>query len=247
MTLGEKLRQTRLEAGLSQKALCGDRITRNMLSLIESGSARPSMDTLVYLAQQLGKSVGFFLDEDAPVDQARALYAQGDYAQALELLTEGPEADLLRSLCLLELADQAIREEKLPYARQLLGKIDLSGIYAPLILRQYRLLTAQATAQPLDLPFDDRELLLRARDALSTDPARSGQYLDAAQDRADPHWHLLRGRAYLALARYEKARDHLLIAEPHYPSCAADLEQCFEKLEDFKNAYLYAKKRRAGQ
>ena len=98
MTLGEKLRQTRLEAGLSQKALCGDRITRNMLSLIESGSARPSMDTLVYLAQQLGKSVGFFLDEDAPVDQARALYAQGDYAQALELLTEGPEADLLRSL-----------------------------------------------------------------------------------------------------------------------------------------------------
>ena len=43
MELGEKLRLTRLEAGLSQRALCGDEITRNMLSRIENGAARPSM------------------------------------------------------------------------------------------------------------------------------------------------------------------------------------------------------------
>ena len=55
MALSQRLKQARLEAGLSQKALCGDRITRNMLSQIENGSARPSMDTLRYLAQQLGK------------------------------------------------------------------------------------------------------------------------------------------------------------------------------------------------
>ena len=46
MTLGEKIRQARLEAGLSQRQLCGDTVTRNMLSQIENGSARPSMDTL---------------------------------------------------------------------------------------------------------------------------------------------------------------------------------------------------------
>ena len=34
MSLGEKLRQARLEAGLSQRALCGGEITRNMLSRI---------------------------------------------------------------------------------------------------------------------------------------------------------------------------------------------------------------------
>ena len=45
MELGEKLRLTRLEAGLSQRALCGDEITRNMLSRIENGAARPSMKT----------------------------------------------------------------------------------------------------------------------------------------------------------------------------------------------------------
>lgn len=43
MELGEKLRLARLEAGLSQRALCGDEITRNMLSRIENGAARPSM------------------------------------------------------------------------------------------------------------------------------------------------------------------------------------------------------------
>ena len=49
MELGEKLRQARIEAGLSQRELCGEEITRNMLSLIENGSAKPSMNTLKYL------------------------------------------------------------------------------------------------------------------------------------------------------------------------------------------------------
>ena len=65
MELGEKIRQARLDAGLSQRQLCGEVITRNMLSLIESGRARPSMDTLLHLAQQLGKPVGYFLEEQA--------------------------------------------------------------------------------------------------------------------------------------------------------------------------------------
>ena len=53
MTLGEKLKQARLDAGLSPRQLCGDVITRNMLSQIENGSARPSMATLSYLASRL--------------------------------------------------------------------------------------------------------------------------------------------------------------------------------------------------
>ena len=43
MELGEKILQARLEAGLSQRQLCGEEITRNMLSLIEHGNAKPSM------------------------------------------------------------------------------------------------------------------------------------------------------------------------------------------------------------
>ena len=65
MSIGQRLKQARLEARLSQRQLCGDVITRNMLSQIENGSAKPSMDTLRYLAGELKKPVGYFLGEDA--------------------------------------------------------------------------------------------------------------------------------------------------------------------------------------
>ena len=64
MELGEKLKQARLEAGVSQRQLCGEVITRNMLSRIENGFARPSMDTLRQFAQRLGKPISYFLEEE---------------------------------------------------------------------------------------------------------------------------------------------------------------------------------------
>ena len=47
MTLGQKLRQTRLSKGLSQSQVAGDCVTRNMLSQIENDQASPSMRTPV--------------------------------------------------------------------------------------------------------------------------------------------------------------------------------------------------------
>ena len=46
MTLGQKLRQTRLSKGLSQSQVAGGCVTRNMLSQIENDQASPSMRTL---------------------------------------------------------------------------------------------------------------------------------------------------------------------------------------------------------
>ena len=76
MELAQKLKQARLDAGLSQKAICGDRITRNMLSQIENGSARPSMETLRYLAGQLGKPISYFLEDDAVTSPNQTLMEQ---------------------------------------------------------------------------------------------------------------------------------------------------------------------------
>ena len=102
MELGQKLKQARLDAGLSQRQLCGEEITRNMLSLIENGSARPSMDTLTYLAGRLGKPVGYFLEEDAvlspnqPVmDKARRAFGKGAYDQVLSALKEYRNNDMV--------------------------------------------------------------------------------------------------------------------------------------------------------
>ena len=95
MELGEKLRLARLESGLSQRQLCGEEITRNMLSLIEHGSAKPSMKTLQYLSSRLGKSVSYFLEETAVVSPnqgvmaaARQLFDAGKYSEANQALED---------------------------------------------------------------------------------------------------------------------------------------------------------------
>lgn len=58
--LGEKIRHLRIQLGITQKDLAGEKITRNMLSLIESGTASPSVSTLVYIAERLGTPAGYF-------------------------------------------------------------------------------------------------------------------------------------------------------------------------------------------
>ena len=100
MDLGEKLRLARIEANLTQSALCGDTITRNMLSQIEHGTARPSMATLKILAARLGKPMSYFLEEDALLspnsqlmEQARALHDAKQPQAVLEILKDYREPD----------------------------------------------------------------------------------------------------------------------------------------------------------
>lgn len=66
MTLGQRIREARLDRRLTQQELVGEYITRNMLSKIENDSATPSVRTLEYLAERLGLSPGEFLSSDAP-------------------------------------------------------------------------------------------------------------------------------------------------------------------------------------
>ena len=92
MELGARLRQARQEAGLSQRQLCQDTITRNMLSQIENGSARPSMDTLQILAARLGKPIGYFLEEEAVLSPNHALMEQAQTLSGQEVLQALPRS-----------------------------------------------------------------------------------------------------------------------------------------------------------
>ena len=142
MALGEKIRRLRVERGLSQRQLCGDQITRNMLSQIENGSARPSMETLRYLAAQLGKPVGFFLDEapEVPYNQAVLLQARQEKGSGvLEVLENyqapdpvfDPERYLLEALTCLDLAEEALGQNKQVYALALLEQAQAAGERTP--------------------------------------------------------------------------------------------------------------------
>lgn len=260
MELGEKLRNARLEAGMTQRQLCGEEITRNMLSLIEHGSAQPSMKTLQYLASRLGKSVGYFLEEEAVLSPNRQVMEQawqhfdaGGFSAAAEALSayRGPdpvydrERQLLTAMTQLELAQQALEDGKPVFARELLGKLDLSGCCcAEQLQRRRLLLLGRAGERQVSrfLPSLDEELQLRAADAFEAgDMLRAARLLDAAEDQTLPRWNLLRGKVYLARTQYREAAECLHRAESAYPrETAFRLEHCYRELGDYKRAYEYA-------
>lgn len=268
MALGERLKQARLEKGLSQRQLCGDAITRNMLSQIENGSAKPSMDTLSYLAGRLEKPVSFFLEEtveispnSAPMAQARKAYGAGQYRQVCDVLEAweqeddiAPERWLLECLGLMGQAGEAIADGKMIFAKSLLEKAAQAGDKTPYYtteMERQRLLmlyTADPAAAPeleARLPWDDREYCLRAESLLQAgEYDRAANLLDGVQSD-DVRWHLLRARAAMAQKDYEKAIACYQMAEGQEPmQCAKALEQCYLALEDYKMAYHYACKQR---
>jgi transcriptional regulator with XRE-family HTH domain len=100
MTLGQKIREARIQMGLTQKQLVGDQITRNMLSKIENDSATPSVRTLEYLAKKLALPAGYFIEDSiysssaSPdgLDPMREAYRDGRYLDCIGLLEEDKTA-----------------------------------------------------------------------------------------------------------------------------------------------------------
>jgi transcriptional regulator with XRE-family HTH domain len=171
MELGEKLRQARLEAGLSQRALCGDVITRNMLSQIENGSAKPSMATLQYLAGQLGKTVGYFLEEQSllspnpgVMERAREAYAHRQHEAVLRSLSvyQGPdplfdmEKDYLFALSALARAEEILSVAP-DQAQGLLEQISRSSIYYTEAMEQGRRMLLHRAWQALEQYYREKE------------------------------------------------------------------------------------------
>ena len=264
MELGQRLLQARREAGLSQRQLCGDKISRNMLSQIENGSARPSMDTLRYFAQRLGKPMGYFLEEQAvtsPNQEVMAKARQVRGTQVLEILKDYREDDqvfdrerwLLEAIACLEAAREALRQEKAGLARTLLERCAQAGDRTPYYtesLERERLLLCyqadKADAQILEqlLPENTWEMLLRAHAALDASQPEQARNLLLAASGHNDRWYWLMGQTGIALRNYEEAARALeRIAEPTMHVYAA-LERCYKELEDYKMAYFYACKQK---
>ena len=253
MTLGEKLKQARLETGLSQRQLCGSRMTRNMLSQLENGSARPSMATLEYLAGQLGKPISWFLEDAVPVspdlpalEAARIALAKRDLSGLRTALdgmhTASEERQLLEFLWFVNMGEQALQENRLPYARELLRKaLETEGLYitAPLLYR-CRVLLGLAE-DPSLLMSDDDPLLVRASQAAT--PERQLEILAACDHKNAPRWVLISAEALFAMQRYQEAKE-LYRQLPLSKKICSRLEDCCRELDDYKGAYDYARQYR---
>src|SRR5262249_7038680 len=69
--LGERLRQLRVAAGLTQSELAGDRFSKEYVSQIERGKTRPTRETIEWLALRLGVDAGFLANGVATDERGR--------------------------------------------------------------------------------------------------------------------------------------------------------------------------------
>lgn len=265
MELGQRLRQARLEAGLSQRQLCADTVTRNMLSQIENGQARPSMDTLCRLAKRLGRPVSFFLGESAEESGNAACLQRAYAADAAEVPAilrdyrapdEANDAQryFLEASARMTLARRALSRGNTGQAREELAQVRALGektkLYTEQTERARILLCYEAdadTPQALSsaLPTLDTELLLRADAALREQKYDRCIALVQAMETPTAKGRFFMGEALLAQGKYREAIACYQDAEAEMPlTVYRRLEECYRAVEDYKQAYFYACKQR---
>ena len=107
--IGQRIREARHRAGLTQQQLAGERYTKAYVSALETGIARPSMVALNYLSERLNLPASHFIDEGHPawtrleVDMQLAAgewqgAADGYRALLEDSSDDASRADLLRGL-----------------------------------------------------------------------------------------------------------------------------------------------------
>jgi tetratricopeptide (TPR) repeat protein len=92
LRLGERLRQLRVAAGMTQSELAGERFSKEYVSQIERGKTRPTGDTIAWLASRLEVDAGYLAngvstDErgrvEATLTRAEALVEAHRYDEAV--------------------------------------------------------------------------------------------------------------------------------------------------------------------
>ncbi len=117
MNLGQKIKAIRTEKMMTQKELSGSEITRNMLSQIESGSAQPSLSTIIYLAGKLGVPAGYLLSEG----DEEFLYNKTNAMKNIKRAYKDHSFELCREMCLSYFEDDLDDELQLILVDSCLG------------------------------------------------------------------------------------------------------------------------------
>ncbi len=128
--LGRKIKEQRKSKKLTQQALCGSDLNRSMLSQIENGLARPSVDTLLFLCKKLGIPLSYLMCESRKeeaqykrmqtIEEIRSLYGSGQYRKCTVLCRMELEGDdeiaYILSQCEIMLAGMCLERSALASA-----------------------------------------------------------------------------------------------------------------------------------
>jgi transcriptional regulator with XRE-family HTH domain len=120
--LGSVIKKKRKMLRLTQEAVVGDFITRNMLSQIESGSANPSLKTLRYLADKLDIPFAELFGGAPGAERyfkAKVFFNEAEYSEVLAIADSSrvengfyDEIMALAALSAIELAESMYMQRK---------------------------------------------------------------------------------------------------------------------------------------
>ncbi len=271
MTLGEKIKNARKAGRITQSALAGSKITRNMLSAIENDKATPSLDTLKYIAEVLDLPLPYLLSEENDLAFYRKRERMGAIKNALEtgnyntcislitkLDTLDDELFYILAKCYFELGVYSAKNGALATAEtQLLLCRDYSmrTLYDTVRFEcaiPLYLAVARNVGSPL-LEFDEKEFSKLLADTVEYEFYK---YLTLDFDFKFTNFQYKTHMAAKALIKerhYSDALKLLLEIEEtksdfEYNSYLmygvyGDLDLCYKQLFDFENAYRFAAKR----
>jgi tetratricopeptide (TPR) repeat protein len=116
--IGQRIREARRRAGMTQQQLAGERYTKAYVSALENAIARPSMVALNYLAERLSLPASHFLGEPNPAWtrlEVDMRLASGEWQAAVDgyrTLLEQPLDDSARAEVLRGLAEGLARLDR---------------------------------------------------------------------------------------------------------------------------------------
>ncbi|MGH2445810.1 MAG: tetratricopeptide repeat protein [Candidatus Limnocylindria bacterium] len=117
--IGQRIREARHRAGLTQQQLAGERYTKAYVSALETGIARPSMVALSYLSERLNLPASHFIDQAHPAWtrlEVDMRLASGEWQAAADgyraLLDDGVTEDSVRADLLRGMAEALARLDR---------------------------------------------------------------------------------------------------------------------------------------
>jgi len=271
MNIGAKIKELRISKGLTQAQLSGDRITRNMLSCIESEKAMPSLDTLLYLAERLSVPPSyllsdnddlFFYEKNEKISDIRNLFSEKKYEACIKRVTDigktDDELSFILCCCYFELGKDSVMRGSLTTGKSMLK---LCSEYAKKTIYDTSMLLAltalySSIAENIQSPLlefdsDFYEQTIRHNADLEFYKYVIQDYsFNFSNEIYKMHIgakELIKNRRYaeaiVDLIEIEKTKNADTYNSYVLFSVYGDLERCFRQLGDFENAYRYASKK----
>lgn len=269
--LGTKIKQLRKSKKMTQAALVGDKITRNMLSGIENGVANPSISTLNYLADKLGVSVGYLLSEEEDllpyekknaIDKIYRAYEAENYKACINIINSLSHTDNELTYMLtdsyLQLGKKSIANGALETAKKNLSQAQMYSYQTKIPAEHLKaqismyLAVANNIQSPL-LEFNAEEYVTAISHSVDYEFFKYLTLDFSYPYKVQAYLLHIEAKSFIKERKYNDAIKTLLRAIEETKSegynayvifgIYTDLEYCYKQIYNFEKAYLYSTKR----